>query len=91
MQNYNEKKIAGLILAMDFRKAFDSINQEYIQAVLRKFNFGNDICDWVKLFFNEREGRILMDGHLTDKKTLEPLVPQAVSYTHLTLPTICSV
>ena len=56
MQNYNEKEIAGLILAIDFRKAFDSINHEYIQAVLKKFNFGNDICDWVKLFFNEREG-----------------------------------
>ena len=45
MHNYNEKKIAGLKLAIDFRKAFDSINHEYIQAVLRKFNFGNDICD----------------------------------------------
>ena len=74
MQNYNEKKIAGLILAIDFRKAFDSINHGYIQAVLRKLNFGNDICDWVKLFFNE--GRILMDGHLTDKITLEQGMPQ---------------
>ena len=71
MQNYNEKRIAGFILAIDFRKAFDSINHEYIQAVLKKFNFGKDICDWVKLFFNDREGRILMDGHLTDKITLE--------------------
>ena len=42
----------------------------------KKINFGNDICDWVKLFFNDREGRILMDGHLTDKITLEQGVPQ---------------
>ena len=76
MQNYNKKKIAGLILAIDFRKAFDSINHEYIQAVLKKFNFGNDICDWVKPFFNEREGRIMMNEHLTDKITLEQGVPQ---------------
>ena len=44
MQKYNEKKIAGLILAIDFRKAFDSINHDYIQAVLKKFNFGKNIC-----------------------------------------------
>ena len=59
MQYYNEKNIAGLILAIDFRKAFDSINHEYIQAVLTKFYFGKDICDWVKLFFNDKEDRIL--------------------------------
>ena len=32
MQNYNDNKIAGLILAIDFRKAFDSINHDYIQV-----------------------------------------------------------
>ena len=26
IQDYNQKKLAGLILAIDFRKAFDSIN-----------------------------------------------------------------
>ena len=36
MQEYNQKKIAGLVLAIDFRKAFDSINHSYIQAVLKK-------------------------------------------------------
>ena len=76
MQIYNEKKIAGLILAIDFRKAFDSINHDYIQAVLKKFNFGKNICEWVQLFFNDREGRILMEGHLTDKISLEQGVPQ---------------
>ena len=45
MQEYNQKKIAGIILATDFRKAFESINHSYIQAVLTKFNFGKQICD----------------------------------------------
>ena len=67
MQKYNEKKIAGLILAIDFRKALDSISHSYIQSVLTKFNFGKDICDWINLFFNYREGRMLLNEHLTDK------------------------
>ena len=45
MKNYNEKKIASLILAIDFKKAFDSINHNYIQKVLKNFNFGADICN----------------------------------------------
>ena len=36
MQEHNQKKIAGLILAIYFRKAFDSIHHSYIQAVLKK-------------------------------------------------------
>ena len=76
MKNYNEKKFLSLILAIDFKKAFDSINHNYIQKVLKNFNFGVEICDWVKLFFNNREGRILMDGHLTDKIYLQQGVPQ---------------
>ena len=76
MKNYNEKKLASLILCIDFRKAFDSISHIYIQNVLKKFNFGEDFCDWIRLFFSNREGRILMDGHLTEKILLEQGVPQ---------------
>ena len=67
MQEYNPKKVAGLILAIDFRKAFDSINHSYIQAVLKKIYVGKDICAWVDLFFKDRDGRVLMGGHLTGK------------------------
>ena len=45
MKKYNEKKIMSLILAIDFKKAFDSINHNYIKKVLKNFNFGVDICD----------------------------------------------
>ena len=76
MKNYNEKKLASLILCMDFRKAFDSISHLYIQNALKKFNFGEDFCDWIKLFFSNREGRILMDGHLMEKIVLEQGVLQ---------------
>ena len=70
------KKNASLILCIDFHKAFDSISYIYIQNALKQFNFGEDFCDWIQLFFFNREGRILMDGHLTDKILLEQGVPQ---------------
>ena len=76
MKKSNEKKIANLILCVDFRKAFDSISHTYIQNALKELNFGKDFCDWIQLFFCNREGRILMDGHLTEKIHLEQGVPQ---------------
>ena len=47
IKNYNNKKIASLILCIDFRKAFDSINHSYIQNALKELNFGKDFCDWI--------------------------------------------
>ena len=76
MEHVNEKKIASLILLVDFKKAFDSITHTFIQTVLKSLNFGKDICDWVQLFFGNRCGYIMMGGHLTDQITLEQGVPQ---------------
>ena len=47
-----------------------------ISKTLKAFNFGEDIIEWVKLFFNERVAHILMGGHLTMKILLEQGVPQ---------------
>ena len=76
MEHVNQKKIASLILLVDFKKAFDSITHNFIQTVLKSLNFGKDICDWVLLFFGNRCGYIMMGGHLTDQIILEQGVPQ---------------
>ena len=44
--------------------------------MLKKFNFGKDIWDWVNPLFKAREGRILLGGHLTDKILSEQGIPQ---------------
>ena len=31
---------AGILVAIDFEKAFDSLNQTFLVKVLKKFNFG---------------------------------------------------
>ena len=76
MEHVNQKKIASIILLVDFRKAFDSISHNFIQTVLKSLNFGNDICEWVALFFNNRCGYIMMGGFLTEQIKLLQGVPQ---------------
>merc|ERR1712002_59874 len=72
----NTKKKEALILLVDFQKAFDSINHQYINSVLKMYGFGESIRKWIRIFFNKREAVILLGGHLSEKIFLRQGVPQ---------------
>ena len=69
-------KQAGLILLIDFKKAFDSISHNFIENTLHILGFGPDIICWIKTFLKNRDAQILLGGHLTDNINLEQGVPQ---------------
>ena len=76
MLHCNKSKKDGLLLLIDFRKAFDSIDHDYIYKVMEGLNFGKDMINWMRLFLTERVAHLLMGGHLTLKILLEQGVPQ---------------
>ena len=43
---------SGLLLSIDFEKAFDSVSFSFISKTLKFFNFGPDIVKWVELLLN---------------------------------------
>ena len=47
-----------LILFVDFEKAFDSINDDFMFNCLKCFNFGPDIIRWIKCFYNDVNVRL---------------------------------
>ena len=48
MINYCAKnKPKGLVVLVDFEKAFHSINWEYISKILKMFNFGHKVISWI--------------------------------------------
>ena len=61
---------------MDFEKAFDSISHSFIIQCLKHFNFGDDLINWVKLFYTDIKGIILNNGHLSDSFSIERGVRQ---------------
>ena len=67
MKHVKKERKNALILLIDFKKAFDSINHKFIKNTLSIYGFGNDIISWVDLFFGEREAQILLGGHMTEK------------------------
>ena len=76
IKHINAKKKAALILLIDFRKAFDSLDHTFMHNTLALMGFGPDIISWIKLFFKNRDAQILMGGHLTEKISLSQGVPQ---------------
>ena len=45
-----KEKIQGLMVAIDFKKAFDSVNRNFMLETLSAFNFGPTFIRWIRTF-----------------------------------------
>ena len=48
-----QKKMEGLLLSIDFKKAFDTVEHEALIGMMKWFNFGETIRQWTKLLFTD--------------------------------------
>ena len=48
MNELKSQKRTGILLMLDFEKAFDSIEWNYMHKILKRFNFGPSFQNWVK-------------------------------------------
>ena len=62
MQYTEDNKMEAYILSLDIEKAFDSVEWDYLDYVLAKFNFGTNICTWIKLLRCNASIKILNNG-----------------------------
>ena len=52
--NYaNMEQIPGLLLFVDFEKAFDSLEWSFIEKTLNYYNFGSSLVAWIRLFYTD--------------------------------------
>jgi hypothetical protein len=58
--------IPGLLVAIDFEKAFDSLNWDFLIKTLENFNFGLSFITWIKTFYNNITSSVLNNGHSTN-------------------------
>ena len=72
----NHHKNPGIILLVDFSKAFDSISHKFIYEALEFFNFGNYFISVIKTMLNNRSCTIMIDGFETQQFKVERGVPQ---------------
>ena len=61
----NRNSKVGLLLLIDFEKAFDSISFVYILKTLKYFGFGESIIKWVRTILYNFQATINLAGNLT--------------------------
>lgn len=62
MDYTDQKKLTGLLLFIDFEKAFDSIEWDFMMYCLKKFNFGKDIIRWVGILYQDVSSCVINNG-----------------------------
>ena len=65
-----------MILLIDFNKAFDSISHDFLNNALELLGFGEEMREWIKIFFNNREANVIINGHLSSTIKLQQGVPK---------------
>ena len=60
------QNIPGILLLLDFQKAFDTIKWSFIQNTLNLLNFGDGIKWWVSTFYTTPKSAVLNDGFSTN-------------------------
>ena len=67
MQAAETNNLPGLLLLIDFQKAFDSISWKFLYKTLDLFGFCPKFIDWIELFNNDIEMYVLQSGYLSNK------------------------
>ena len=58
---------AGLLLLVDFEKAFDSISFNYIEKCLKFFNFSDNLIKWVNLLLLDFKDSVNHCGNISER------------------------
>ena len=66
MFHTKQEEKPGIAIFLDFRKAFDTIEWNYLRAALQTFNFGPDILNWFQVIYNQASSCVLHNGHASD-------------------------
>ena len=66
IDHLTSSNLPGLLLILDFEKAFDSLDWNFMQKTLRAFGFGIDMCKWISLFFNNIKSTVSVNGQLSN-------------------------
>ena len=62
----NDPTKEGLLLQIDYEKAFDSVEHEFIFSTMKKMGFGDKLIDLVKIAFSGCISFANVNGHLSD-------------------------
>ena len=71
MEFTDKENIPGILIFIDFKKVFDTLEWQYLFSCLKAFNFGPDLIAWVKTFYQNVQSCVINNGLASDYFTLE--------------------
>lgn len=80
---YRLKEKPGILLALDFHRAFDSINKKYMLYAFKKFGFGRNFLQWVDVLFDQSRSCIGYNGWLSSDFSLNCGIRQGCPFSPL--------
>jgi hypothetical protein len=71
IEKCDESNILGVLILLDFEKAFDSVEWNFIRKSLAFLGFGPSIIHWFETFDHNSESCVLNNGHLSKRFRIE--------------------
>ena len=62
IEHMMNRDISGILVAIDFEKAFDSLNFSFLLRNLQAFNFGPSFIQWVRVLYNKVSSCVMNNG-----------------------------
>jgi hypothetical protein len=73
---FKDKNKVGILLAIDFKKAFDSLKWDFMREALIAFNFGPSFLHWIDTLYNSPEANIKNNGFVSETFVIEKGIRQ---------------
>ena len=67
----NNKYKNGILLFLDFKKAFDSVEWDFMFESVKLFNFSPMFCQWIKTMYTNPVFCLKNNGYLSSRITME--------------------
>ncbi len=68
--------VPGAILCLDFEKAFDMLEWDFITETLKQYNFGDNFISWIKILYKNASFTVKNNGWLSECTKMERGVRQ---------------
>jgi mannosylglycoprotein endo-beta-mannosidase len=62
MEETKRSKLPGILLALDFKKAFDSLEWPVLFRTLKQYNFGPSFIQWINTLINNTSSCVINNG-----------------------------
>ena len=76
----DHKQKPGILFALDYKAAFDTISKEFILWSFERFNFGNTYVNWVKTLMKNTNSCVSYMGWLTETFEIQAGIRQGCPF-----------